>query len=97
MENGKVTKNLIPDKIFIVPYRNREPHKMVFNLVMKEILKEINYKIIYVHQKDNRPFNRGAIKNIGFLYGIECKFRNVKQGIYEMFQIQQKVLKEKNA
>lgn len=68
MDNGKVTKNLIPDKIFIVPYRNREPHKMVFNLVMKEILKETNYKIIYVHQKDNRPFNRGAIKNIGFLY-----------------------------
>ena len=28
---------------------------------------------------------------------IECKFRKVKQGIYEMLQIQQKVLKEENA
>ena len=65
MENKK---NLIPEKIFIVPYRNREPHKKVFNLIMKDILKNSNYLILYIHQKDNRPFNRGAIKNIGFLY-----------------------------
>ena len=68
MIDNEQTKNIIPEKIFIVPYRNREPHKMVFNLVMKEILGNSNYQIIYIHQKDKRPFNRGAIKNIGFLY-----------------------------
>jgi hypothetical protein len=68
MYNGKITKNLIPEKIFIIPYRNREPHKMVFNLMMKELLKDTNYQLLYIHQKDKRPFNRGAIKNIGFLY-----------------------------
>jgi hypothetical protein len=35
---------------------------------MPTILEDEKYKIIFVHQKDNRPFNRGAIKNLGFIY-----------------------------
>ena len=54
--------------IIIVPYRDREQHKFYFDRHMKYILENYDYEIIFVHQKDNRPFNRGGMKNIGFLY-----------------------------
>lgn len=60
----------IPTKIFIVPYRDRISHKQHFDIYMKYILEDIpkqEYEIFFVHQKDNRSFNRGAMKNIGFL------------------------------
>jgi len=61
----------IPNIIFIVPYRDREQHYRFFSIHMKVILEDYpegSYQIIYVHQKDERSFNRGAMKNIGFLY-----------------------------
>ena len=58
----------IPNLIFIVPYRDRKEHYNIFSDHMKNILEnEKNYKILYIHQTDNRSFNRGAMKNIGFL------------------------------
>jgi len=57
-----------PEKVFIVPYRDREPHKLVFTRVMPYILGDSNYRILFLHQQDRRPFNRGGIKNIGFHY-----------------------------
>ena len=60
----------IPKLIFIIPYRDREQHLLFFKRQMKHVLEDLDeneYKIYYVHQCDNRSFNRGALKNIGFL------------------------------
>ncbi len=61
----------IPKKIFIIPYRDREQHKIVFVNQYKHILKKHSYEMFFVHQTDDRPFNRGATKNIGFLHAKE--------------------------
>lgn len=58
----------VPKRIFIVPYRNRLEHKFFFSKQMSFILEnEKDYEIYFSHQCDNRNFNRGATKNIGFL------------------------------
>ena len=60
----------IPDTIFIVPYRNRIEHKFFFiNYMTTFILKSSdNYEIFFSEQQnDGREFNRGGVKNIGFL------------------------------
>lgn len=62
------TSGNIPDIVFIVPYRDRKPHRFAFTSIMKTIVKDLNCKIIFSHQKDTRPFNRGAMKNTGFIY-----------------------------
>jgi len=57
----------IPKIIIIVPYRDREEDRKEFIKRMPTILKHLQYKIFIIHQHDKRLFNRGAIKNIGFL------------------------------
>ena len=60
-----------PKLVFIVPYRDREYQKEVFVAQMKVVMsdyKEEDYKVCYIHQCDKRNFNRGAMKNIGFLF-----------------------------
>jgi hypothetical protein len=57
-----------PTLVFIVPYRDRETHYKLFSSAMKDALvNALPYKIFYINQKDTRGFNRGAMKNIGFL------------------------------
>lgn len=63
--------------VIVVPYRNREQHKFYFLRHMEYVLEDYDYEIIFVHQADNRPFNRGAMKNIGFLYAKD-KYFNYK-------------------
>jgi len=60
--------NNIPHRIFIVPYRNRIQQKFFFSKQMSFILEDCDdYEIYFSHQHDDRHFNRGASKNIGFL------------------------------
>ena len=70
-ESGKNNHNQIPSIIFIIPYRDREQQYNFFHRQMtKEILVDYpigSYKLWYIHQCDTRDFNRGAMKNIGFL------------------------------
>jgi hypothetical protein len=73
-----VYPNALPKIIFIVPYRDREQQKEFFMNHMKNILIDIpqsHYKIFFSHQMDSRDFNRGAVKNIGFL-AIKEKYPN---------------------
>ena len=64
-----------PDIFFIVPYRDREAHLEIFINHMKIILDGINYMILISHQCDARLFNRGGLKNLGFLW-IKKKYPN---------------------
>jgi hypothetical protein len=57
-----------PKLVFVVPYRDRELQLGFFRSHMAKVLEdEPSYEIFFVHQQDKRTFNRGAMKNIGFL------------------------------
>lgn len=62
----------IPPLVFIIPYRDRAEHRSQFleaiDIYFKNLKREEDYTIIFSHQFDERPFNRGAMKNLGFIY-----------------------------
>jgi hypothetical protein len=77
----------IPKIAFIVPYRDRSQHLHFFKEQMSKVLSNMqatDYKIYFAHQQDNRPFNRGAMKNIGFLV-IKEKYPNDYKNITLVF------------
>lgn len=78
---------VVPKYIFIVPYRDREGFMNIFLNHMPWVLEDIDgeYEIYFSHQKDNRPFNRGAMKNLGFYYA-KNKYKNHYKDINFIFQ-----------
>ena len=65
-----------PTKIFVVPYRNRPEQQFFFCKYMTFLLEHMtDYEIYFSHQSDERSFNRGATKNIGFL-AMKQKYPN---------------------
>ena len=90
--------DIIPKIVFIVPYRDRKPQLNHFKYFMKYILEDISendYKIFYVQQCDNRPFNRGALKNIGFI-AVKSKYPNNYKNITFVFNDVDTILAYKN-
>lgn len=80
-----MSKETIPKRVFIVPYRNRVEHKFFFSKYMSFILEKDNdYEIYFSHQCDARTFNRGATKNIGFL-AVKNKYPNDYKNISFVF------------
>lgn len=78
---------MAPKLVFIIPYRNRIQHLTFFNTYMPSVLEDIpknEYEIFFAHQCDQRPFNRGAMKNIGFL-AIKNKYPNDYKNITFVF------------
>ena len=78
---------MTPSLIFIIPYRERVQQKIHFEIYMKYIMEDYDnekYKIFFVHQCDKRPFNRGAMKNIGF-HAIKKLYPNDYKNITIVF------------
>jgi len=77
----------VPKIVFIIPYRDRVEHKEFFTVYMKHVLEDIpktDYEIYFVEQKNTLPFNRGAMKNIGFL-ALKYKYPNHYKNITFVF------------
>ena len=78
---------IIPKIVFIIPYKNRENQKIHFDVYMKYLMEDYklsDYEIYFSHQNDNRAFNRGAIKNLGFM-AIKKKYPNDYKNITFVF------------
>jgi hypothetical protein len=89
---------LPPKYVFIIPYRDREPEKEYFIKHMSFIFEKydsLSYRFLFIHQKDKRLFNRGAMKNIGFI-SIKMQYPNEYQNITLIFNDVDTMPKTKN-
>ena len=64
----QILPEIPPEYIFVIPYRDRIPEKYYFIEHMQTILvSKKSFRFLFIHQTDSRTFNRGAMKNIGFI------------------------------
>lgn len=87
INNNEKTMSAVPKIVFIVPYRDREQHRIFFENYIPIIMSDYNredWEYYFIHQCDQRPFNRGAMKNIGFL-AIKYKYPNDYKNINFVF------------
>ena len=79
---------MIPKIIFIIPYRNRPQQKHFFDVYIQHILEDYlaGYcEVFFVEQSDKyEKFNRGAVKNIGFM-AIRERYPNDYKNITIVF------------
>ena len=57
---------------------------------MKNYVKQNNYLVIFSHQDNDKLFNRGALKNMGFLYAkskYPNNYKNITEDIKKFRQI----------
>ncbi len=52
---------------FIIPYRDREEHLRIFKERFESFNLSDDYQFYFIHQTDDKLFNRGATKNIGYV------------------------------
>jgi hypothetical protein len=59
----------------VIPYRNRADHLNKFVPLVRayfardKLDREIPYRVLVIEQEHGLPFNRGALKNVGFVLG----------------------------
>ena len=63
----------------IVPYRDRQKELDVFLPHIDSFLKDknVNYQVIVIEQRDERPFNRGKLFNAAPIRRMEAKFKTL--------------------
>jgi len=81
------TSRVIPKMVFIIPYRDREDQRKFYLRQMSVVLEDYpkeDYCIRFIHQNDKRGFNRGAMKNLGFIW-VKNTFPDDYQNITIVF------------
>lgn len=75
----------IPKIVFLIPYRDRDNQKKWFIKNIERLANIIPFfEVYFIHQNDNRIFNRGAMKNMGFLH-IKNKYPHDYKSITLIF------------
>lgn len=82
--------NKKPNIIIIVPYRDRPEQLYFFTTHMSHILTQYAeqdkvVRVLFCHQVDKRPFNRGAMKNLGYIWSKKTYGEDVANKITFVF------------